>query len=46
MEYKIVYGETITALEKAVNEYLANGWRPEGGISMEMGVMYQVIVKN
>ena len=46
MEYKIVYGETIDALEKAVYEYLKVGWRPQGGITIEMCVMYQVVVKD
>jgi hypothetical protein len=32
MEYKIVTADTIMLLEHKVNEYIQEGWTPQGGI--------------
>ncbi|MGQ8365375.1 hypothetical protein [Glaciecola sp. 1036] len=45
MEYKIVYGETMLALENEVKDYIKLGWIPQGGVAIHLGVMYQVMVK-
>jgi len=45
MEYTIVYGETMESLSNKVNQYISEGWQPQGGLVIEMGIMYQALVK-
>lgn len=45
MEYTIVYGETMDELTKKVSVLIKEGWEPQGGLVIEMGVMYQALVK-
>lgn len=33
-EYTVVYGVTFEGLIEAVNEHIADGWRPQGGFSV------------
>lgn len=33
MKYEIIYGETLHDVQRQVNKYLKDGWRPQGGIS-------------
>lgn len=36
MEYVILQQQDIEELEDAVNERLADGWRPQGGVSLQI----------
>jgi hypothetical protein len=45
MSYEIISAETMDGLVAKVNERLAAGWRPQGGLILEHGVFYQAMVK-
>ncbi|GEM_PF-4376676 len=47
MEYQIVSAQWIAELEKLVNSYLQNGWKPIGGVSYDnrTGNLIQAIMK-
>lgn len=32
--YKVLTGETVLEIERSVNEAFANGWVPQGGLSV------------
>ena len=46
MDYKIVYGESMATIEKSVKQHIAAGWIPQGGLAIQNGIMYQVIIKH
>lgn len=44
MEYKIVYGRDASDLERRVNELIALGWVPIGGIALQQcGEFFQTM---
>ncbi len=45
MKYKIVYGETVEALEEQVKDYISKGWVPQGGLASNLNVLHQVMIK-
>lgn len=45
MKYSVVYAENLEDLQRIVNERLAAGWRPQGGLIFELGIFYQALVK-
>lgn len=34
MQYKILVGDTVELLEYEVTEFLAAGWKPQGGVNI------------
>ena len=38
MEYLILEGDYATQLAKAVRLHIADGWRPQGGVSVSIGL--------
>lgn len=46
MGYKIIYGETVEALEENVSVFIADGWRPQGGVTIHAGIIYQAMVRD
>ena len=46
VKYKIVLGGSVAELEKRVNEAIAEGWQPLGGVADgQEGWVYQAMVK-
>jgi hypothetical protein len=45
MEYLVVYADNVEDLQRIVNNRLAAGWRPQGGLIFGLGVFYQALVK-
>jgi hypothetical protein len=45
MDYKILKAKTSAGLELAVKEYMADGYMPQGGITMGNVEVYQAMVK-
>ena len=44
MRYTVVYAEYLTTFADEVNELLARGWTPQGGVFQAKGVFYQALV--
>lgn len=46
MEYKILSDESGSRLQDEINEYLKEGWEPQGGICYSTGhFFYQALIK-
>ncbi len=46
VKYKIALGGSVSELEKRVNEAIAEGWQPLGGVAGgQEGWIYQAMVK-
>lgn len=45
MKYVIEYGESVTEVEKKVNDRLQHGYVPLGGIVIALTVIYQVLLQ-
>jgi len=43
MQYKLIFGDTVSELEKFVNMYLKDGWRPVGSPIFTPGQYYQAV---
>ena len=43
MKYKLVSGNNVSELEKFVNMYLKDGWRPVGSPIFTPGQYYQAV---
>jgi hypothetical protein len=46
MDYLVVWGDTLSAFVEEVNNYLAEGWTPIGGISSGDVAFYQALIRN
>ena len=47
VKYKIVLGGSVSELEKRVNDAIADGWQPHGGVTGgQEGWLYQAMVKH
>ena len=48
LEYTIVRSDSSFDLSKTVNEYIRRGWKPQGGVAVDIafGSFYQAMVKN
>ncbi len=40
MEYTILKASTMPDLEKKVNDYIKKGWRPQGGITIQLNIQF------
>ena len=40
MEYTILIVNTLSGLERKVNEYIKQGWRPQGGITLQRNMQF------
>lgn len=45
MQYIVIYGESLKSFEEKVNEKLAEGWKPQGGLTFTSGFFYQAMLK-
>lgn len=46
MEYRIVTGQSVSNLEKAVNVAIKDGWKPQGGLIIHGYDYAQALVKD
>lgn len=45
MEYNILTGFYTFDLEKAVRDYIKDGWKPQGGVTKGHELLYQAMIK-
>jgi hypothetical protein len=45
MKYRVVIANTNRNLEDKVNELIEDGWKPQGGITIDNFVLVQAMVK-
>jgi hypothetical protein len=45
MKYKILYARSLKEMEKQVNEHLAQGWQPCGGLAIQLVPIEKVKAK-
>ena len=48
MEYTVVYSDMSGGFEgfiERVNEYIRNGWQPQGGVQYNNGYYYQAMIR-
>lgn len=45
VEYFVIVQNTIHIFERAVNDAIAEGWEPLGGIMHDDGVFYQAMIR-
>jgi hypothetical protein len=43
MEYTILIVNTLSGLERKVNEYIKKGWRPQGSIGIEQNAQFNTV---
>jgi hypothetical protein len=43
MEYTILIVRTLSGLERKVNEYIKQGWRPQGSIGIEQNAQFNTV---
>lgn len=51
MEYDVVYASSVEGLIKKVNQMIAEGWQPQGGVTVSTQddteyYFYQAVVRN
>lgn len=45
MEYKIIYAITFDEIQKEINNYIKNGWTPQGGLCRTKYNLAQAMIK-